>query len=681
MSIININNLTDEQVSEITPPWVARKKSEKDFCEWFSKTKESLEKISEERIQTHVNNILWYTGEYDRTLEYRLIVPGQGERVIPRKVLPRIFSHLYDITEQRVSKLSALKPAFEVVPTNREQSDWKLSRLYKLALDAIGRRCRMDFLMQEVERWNAVCGEILVSVEYNDSIGDRKSSNSYQRIGDVDIHLKEPWTWLPCPARRRTDLTWGIEIYEILHIEEAKKKYDAPWLEKDSKKYIFSFNRDIAEKREDEIVIYRLIEIPNRYDEKGMMVYFANDRILKEEQEYPYSHYEFPWEWHTDIDIPGRLFPLSFYQHLQPIQHVYNRLTSIMVRNALLVGHPHILMPKGAAKIEAFGNAPTAIEWIGQVEPRVVTFNSIPQEFFQLRKEVRDEMGIIGGIQGVSRGAPPANVRAASMLKFYEEQEQQRASTQIIKHNELIRRIFIKAASVIGDYYPATSKERMIRVVGRENQYLVEEFSGSKPSSEYDIVIMNSTGFSESKAGRLEELQMIEQFAPGLLSPEQKADVLELRNTTKAYDIMTAALRQAERENEAFIDGKDVPLPRPYQDLFIHWKTHIILFNSSMWEERVPKEAKEKAFDHILVTERLMYEKGRENPAFAQMLSQLPGYPIFWKLPPQPQTQPSPMDMAKNQQPGNGAAPTPPMPPMGPEGGAMPPLNEGIPNA
>lgn len=673
MATVDLQSSAREESLEITPPWLVKKKSKKEKEEWFEKTKTALEKVSEGRIQTHVNNILWYTGEYDRTMEYRLVVPGQAERPVSRRVLPRIFSHLYDITEQRVSKLSALKPSFDVVPTNNEQSDQKQARLYKLALDAVARRSNMDFLMQAVERWCAVCGEVLVSVEYNEDIGDRVSKKSYKRVGDVEIKLKAPWTWLPAPARSRDDVTWGIDIVEVIHIEEARKKYKKPSLKQDNKRYIYHFNQDIAEKREDEIVIYRVIEIPNRYDEEGYVAYFASGELLEEAEEYPYSHYGFPFEWHTDIDIPGRLFPVSFYQHLQPIQHVYNRLTSIMVRNALLVGHPHILLPKGSAKIESFGNAPTAIEWVGAVEPKVVTFNSIPREFFELRKEVRDEMGMIGGIQGSSRGAPPSNTRAASMLRFYEEQEQQRASTQIIKHNELIRRIYIKAASVIGDKYPVTSRDRLIRVVGRENQYLIEKFAGSKPSAEYDVIIMNSTGFSESKAGRLEEIQIIEQVSPGLLSPEQKADVLELRNTGKAYDIMTAALRHAERENDAFIDGIDVPLPKPHQDLIVHWRAHVILLNSAMWEEKVPQEFKEKAYDHILVTERLMEEKASKNDAFKQALSTLAGYPIFWEISPQPQ--PTPVAGPQAPQPPQ-AQSLPPAIPQGMESGP-PTVGEG----
>lgn len=640
MSIgIDISQTGADAPAKLTPPWIAKKKKMEDRKAWFAESLNALETFSEERITTHVNNILWYTGEYDKTAEYKLTVPGQSEKALSRKILPRIFAHLYDITEQRVSKLSRYKPTFEVVPTNTEQTDWKQARLYKICLDALARRSHMDFLMQEVERWNAVCGEVLITVRWNKNIGDRVKPGSIERVGDVEVSLKEPWTWLPEPKRHRSDVLWGIDLVEILHVEEAKKRYGKN-IKPDGKKYVYSFNSDLDEKREDEIVVYRVIEKPSEFSPDGTEeIWIGGELIdeLKSDASYPYSHMGFDFEWYTDIDIPGRLFPLSFYQHLKPVQNVYNKLTSMMVRNATLVGHPHILMPKGAAKIEAFGNAPTAIEFSGPVEPKIATFNSIPQDFFAFRKEVLGELSQISGIQGISRGAPPSNTRAASMLRFYEEQEEQRASTQIIKHNELIRSIYLKAASIMGDYYPSKEgKARLIRVLGENNRYMIEEFTGSKPSSEYDVNIINSSGFSESRAGRLEELELIEKIAPGLMTQAQKADVLELKNTQKAYDIMTSALKHAEQENEMFLDGKKVPPPKPYQDLIVHWTTHSILFNSSTWEMNVPEESKEEAYLHQMATERLMEEKARVNAAFAQQLAMLPGYPSFWSVTPAP---------------------------------------------
>lgn len=642
------------ELKPLTPAWtVLGKKSKDNTLKWFGEAKENLQKLSEDRIQACVNNILWYTGEYTQIYDRRSLSPGRQEQPLQKRVLPRVFNHLFDITEQRVSRLSRYKPSFDTVPTNRETKDYKVARLIKVALQAFARRVQMDFLMQDVERWAAVCGEILIGTEWNPHIGDRKSFRSVERIGDVDAYIKAPWTYFPAPKTRWEDVDWCLDIKEVIHIDEARKKYGKNSLEPDNKKNIFDFNEGIDEKREDEVVVWRVIQLPCEYLPNGGILTVINNTIVGEEYDrYPYSHYGFPWERHTDIDVPGRLFGVSFYQQLKPMQNAYNRLTSVMVRNALLVGHPHILMRKGAAKIESFGNAPTVIEYNSPEAPTALTWNSIPQEFFQLRKEIKEEMGQISGIMGVSRGAPPSGARAASMLKFYEEQEEQRASTQIIKHNELIRRIYLKAASIIGDYYPTTSKERMIRVVGKENQYLIESFEDTKISSEYDVIIVNSTGFSESMAGRLEEVQLLLQVAPNILSPDQIADVLELKNPQKAYDISTAALKESEEENQMALDGKELPQPQPYQDLIVHWRTHMILLNNFTWEMNVPKDVKEMMYEHMTATEMLMQMKAQQNAAFAEILGALPGYPAFYNLQPEP-----PKPEGQQQQPA--------MPPMG----------------
>jgi hypothetical protein len=59
----------EEQVVELIPAWTVRKKSKKEREDWFEKTLEILEKYSQTRIQTHVNNVLWFTGDYDKTSE------------------------------------------------------------------------------------------------------------------------------------------------------------------------------------------------------------------------------------------------------------------------------------------------------------------------------------------------------------------------------------------------------------------------------------------------------------------------------------------------------------------------------------------------------------------------------------------------------------------------------------
>lgn len=664
----------DANAKSIEPPWVTWSKNagKKTREEWFANTYPLLEKMSESRISTFANNLLWYTGEYEKTMEYRLVVPGRGEQVLTRKTLPRIFNHLFDITEQRASQMSRYKPSFDVVPTNREETDRVMAKLIRICLDAMSRRVQMDFLMQEIERWVAVFGECLLGIEWNSKIGDRKSRGSVERVGDVDVYLKAPWTYFPAPKRRWQDVDWCIDIWDVIHVEEAKKRY-GKGVDSDGSEGVFRFDQNILPKEKDEVILYRVIQLPTEYLPEGNVTYFVNNKIVDEEEKFPYSHNEFPWERHTDIDVPGRLFPISFYQHLQPIQHVYNRLTSVMVRNALLVGHPHILNPRGSGvKREAFGNAPTEITYnpVNGVEPKIVTFSSIPQEFFQLRTEVKQELGQVSGTQNALRGNPPPGTRAASMLRWFEEQQETRLSTTIIKHNEFIRRTFWKAASVIGDYYPKASKDRLLRVLGRENEYLMQNFDAAKISSEYDVIILNSAGFSTTMSGRLEEISLITQIEKDtgqqILSPQEKADILEAKNPQKAYDIVTSAQKTADLHNEWFLSGKDVPEPKMYWDLLTHWRTTSILMNSPQWE-RVGEEKQKSAENHLLMLEDLMTRKAEKSPTFATKVMQLEGFPSMFVPAPTAAADPGP-----NATPPEGAPAGPP--PVGAETGAMPGL-------
>lgn len=673
MAIGDLMDFSTEGQAEsqtITPPWVLwnKKKSPKsDREEWFKNTYPILEKMSETRILTFANNLLWYTGEFEKTMEYRLVVPGQGERVLSRRTLPRIFNHLFDITEQRVSQMSRYKPDFDVLPTNKEEVDRAMSKLVKLCLQAISRRAQMDFIMQEVERWTAVFGECLISVDWNKNIGDKKSKKSLERVGDVELCLKSPWTYLPAPKRRYQDVDWAIDLQEILHVEEARSRYGSK-IEPDGRAGVFTFDSEILPKSKDEVVVYRLIQLPSEFIPSGNISYFVDGKLVQEEEEYPYSHNEFPWERLTDIDVPGRLFPISFYHHLQPVQHVYNRLTSVMVRNALLVGHPHILNPRGSGvSREAFGNGPTEIAYnpVGGLKPEMVTFPSIPQEFFQLRSEVKQELGQIAGSQNALRGNPPSGTRAASMLRWFEEQQEQRLSTTILKHNEFIRRCFWKAASLVGDYYPKTGKERLIRVLGKENEYTIKPFiSGDvKLSSEYDVVILNAAGFSNTMSGRLEEISLITQIEKDkqmqILTPQEVADVLEAKNPQKAYDILTSAQKSANIYNEKFLAGEPVPEPKPYWDLIVHWRTLRILMNSPQWED-VEQAKKDAAEIHLMMLEDLLSQQAVKSPAIAQQLTTM-DFPTVFTPAPQP----------KPEEP----ATSPAAPPVDPAMmGAMPPM-------
>lgn len=661
----------ESEYGPIKPVWVnGANKDKKKFVEWFNNTAKTIVRINQDRIFEQTQNLLWYTGEWEYWYAgRRAIVPGKlsGEGA-ERRTQPVVINHLYDLTEQRISRLSRYKPAFDVLPANEEYRDRTAAKLQKQILDFIARRQQVDFKITELERWNAVFGEIYLMVEWNDSLGDKRKDGT--RTGDVSWKIRDPrWVFLD-PKRQYEDCRWAIEIFEVINREEAKKRYGVKDIPDDARGDVILGDVGMYDLMKDDVVVWRFHYKPDSILEEGLVAKVVGGEVVEfENEEYPYSHGDFPWERHTDIDVPSRLYGSSFYRNLKPMQRLYNKHTAMISRNIALTAHPKWMMPQGSCNVKALGNSVTIVEYRGGVAPQLVTFPSTSSEVFAFRDSMRDEMSIVAGIQGVSRGEPPPGVKAGIALQFLEEQEASRANTQIIKHNDLIRRAFTKTASIVGDYYPETSKERLIRVVGKNNEWAVQSLDGLKASSGYDIIILNSTALSESKAGRIQQIIELNQYFQGLISPEQAADLLDLAQPNKFYDITTAAIKQAESENEDILDGKKVSHPQKFEDHLNHWRTHIIRMQSRTFKEQVPEERQQELFDHVGMHEMLMLEIAQTNPGYNQVLAQLPNFPIFFPLPP-----PLPQPMAA--QPGvNSAMPPSSLGGLPPD--AQPPLEGG----
>lgn len=622
-----------DQRCAIKPLWSADNwKSEKGFIAWFYEQLPIFEAVHEKRIANCINNVLWFTGEYDGNTEYRMINPDRGvSTAVPKYMVPVVISHLYDLTEQRVASLAVNKPNFEVRAHNSDEAGDRTSASHmKTMISAVRRTQRVDSKYSETDRYNAIFGEAWLGIEWDETIGPKGKNG--KPIGDVRVSLKEPFWIMYEPKRDFERVNCLIEIYDVMHIEEVNKKYKTN-LKADELNAIWSFEQSgLYQKDADEIVIYRYLEKPNEYNPDGCEVLVAGNKVLKRSDKWRYNHGDFPYERITDIDVPGRLFPISFYNYLIPIQHQYNKMTSMINRSITMFCHPKWFMTKGSCKVESLGNSSTIVQVTpGAQNPKLEIFPSIGQEQFKYRDSLRTEMSMIGATQGVSRGEPPPGARAASMLRFYEEQEQQRRGTTIDKRQEFIRRSYSKIGSVIQQFYPE-NKERIIRHIGRQNRYDLLRMDETDINTPYDIDINNASSFSESKSARMEEVAFALEKLPGTVTPEQAADVLGYASPEKFYDVVTAALKEAENENSDFMDGKPVPAPEACEDVLMHRKTHLIMMQTAGWK-RLPQKLKDATVQHVKYTEMIMYERARKSLMFAQILSQLPDFPIY--APPQ----------------------------------------------
>jgi len=632
-------------------------KKTKDLLDWLKNTAEALENQATTRHTEHKKNLEAYRGvtnlgktSHRSRSESQLYLNQTNKFVV---------NHLHDITETKVSQMCRIKPSVEVLPTNDDYDDKNAASACKSLINHIWNNNDIDDLLRKMQRQCRIFGESYLFIEWDTEKGDLhpayvqardmgavielmnsqgesqfddhgvpKQIKKEVRIGDIKYEILPPWKVLLQRKTDFNDVDYCIKVSTVA-TEDLKKKYP-----KYSKKFQSDRNLKSVEIEqltdrvlEDQTLVYELYHKNTELVPGGLYAKFVKEAIL-DKTPLPYSHGNLPFERLTDIDVPDQLNGASGYDMVRPIQNMHNNLSTLLAKNIYLTGHAKWVMPRGACKIEALGNDSTIVQYQGPVPPQLIQTQPNPPEAYNFREMLVQEMGQVYGVQGVSRGNPPKGITAAVALQFLNEQEQERANSDVAKHNHLIQAVAEKTLAVCGDYYQIDDG-RMLRILGTDNKFALRHFDSANLSKNYDIRIEVGTGLPESKAGRLQRIIEIMQLKPDLLSNERWIDLLDIGNTDKMTNLITAAVRSAESENEDLLAGRAVSDPQDFEDHILHWRTHTKAVQSRAFKEEVPIKEQQAMLEHIALTEFAMIEKAKVNPLFQSHLATLPMFPVY----------------------------------------------------
>jgi hypothetical protein len=564
------------------------------------------------------------------------------------------------MTETRISQLCRIKPAVEILPTNDEYEDRNAAKTVKYLMDHLWYVNNIEELRQRMLRNTFIFGESYCFVLWNKDKGDLHPSyvkardrgvdlqlmdkgepvldeegspmpidmETPIRVGDIDYQIEVPWRVYLQRQKNFDKVEYCFRV-SVESTETLKKMYPNKKLELKNSVNIKAYNSDDLTEHllEEETVVYEFYHKETKFCPKGYYVKFTKDTIL-EMDFLPYSHGNLPIVRMTDMDIPEVLNGISTYEMVRPIQTMHDNLSTLLAKNIYMMGHAKWVMPRGACKIESLGNDNTIVQYQGPVPPQMLQTQPNPPEAYNYRNMLRDEMGQIYGIQGVSRGQPPKGITAAVALQFLNEQEQERNSTSVIKHNEMLKQLAKMTIAVAGDYYDIDDG-RMVRIVGKNNKYSIRHFDSANLSKNYDIRLELGTGLPESKAGKVQRIVEIMQMKPDLLANERWIDLLDLGNSDKMNSLITVGIRAAESETEDIMSGRPVADPEEFEDHITHWKVHTKAIQERTFKEECPLEYRKEMLEHIAVHEYLMIEKAQQNPLFQAKLAELPLFPIF----------------------------------------------------
>jgi hypothetical protein len=641
--------------------------NDKEILNWLLAESDYLAHENEQRIRIQRRNLALYKGIQYQESEARA---ENRDRAADRSTFLRkiVANHLFDLTKNRASRLIKFRPAVAILPTNDELEDKLSAKACKALLDHIWYENDFEGQIQlQLATHAMIMGESYLFVLWNpdmgpinpaylkarkkygkekiplmdadgqpvkDNAGNPRYVDKPVRVGDVDYQLELSPEVLLDKAPKYEQVRHCF-VSKVVPIEELRIKY--PELSakiKSHSEQIYDYDRMELRPTRNEVKVYTFLAKKQPGMEKGRRIVFTRDCIL-ENEEAPWSHDGLPFIRFTDIDFPGELYGHSFFEIIKGLTGTYNNLTNMILRNILLVSHPKWMVPAGSVALEKLGNDITIVQYKGPTPPTLGVAQTTPPEVYKFRDQLKEEFQQIAGVFGVSRGEPPPGIKAGVALQFLSEQESERYNELVLKWNECIRAVAELTLSVAADGYDE-SDERMVRVVGKNNEYLTEFFRAADLNHDYDIRIQNSSALPKSVAARTQTLLDLSERFPQQFTGEQVIDMLDLAQSDKFIDGATVAVRSAEAETEKLLEVTpqvaEAMAPQEFENHLIHWRIHTKQIQEFSFKYKTQPEKQKNLVDHVFTHEMFMVEQAKVNPKFAEMLAQLELFPMFYKI-------------------------------------------------
>lgn len=683
-----------ESQFDFRPLYSIRYEKKEELRKWLSDTLEALQLEAGPRTENQFRNIMFYKGIH--TLSKNQEIRAETYDNQPISMENRfVMNHILEFTQQKQARLMRYSPTINVFPWNNTYADRLGARLGKKIIDSAFYIHRFEDLLQQVTLEAAICGESFLFFEWDKYAGDidpeveaaeqrakifgdfvnedgeKIDLKSIERVGDHKIDTPLPFQVLHQPKAKWKDVDYVFKA-TIKHIDEvrAENQLDQAALDEiDRRAAVRNYKAGHFEDFGRNVVQWEFYHRRHRFVPNGFYAKFF-DGVILSMGELPYSHGGLPCVRFTDYDDPTNAHGRSFYESLKLPSVMINNMMKIAYRSFAIAAYPKLIMQEGSCNMYSMANGPFVVEVTpGALEPKIVSFNAVNRDFFPLSEHVERFMEKNSGTFGISRGEQLPNARARSILNFYEEQEQERESTQIRKFSAFIEKSAKMILANSADFYKPDDG-RTIKVVGKNNTYkLIKVTEETKLSSDWNVKVQRTTALSESKQGRIDQISTLstiplaDQESPGLFTREQILSMIEVADTSTFFEMATASAERAHSENEDLFEGRDVAPPQEYQAHLVDWNVHFHWIQSREFSETdgVPEEVRTKTLEHLAAHEMFLYNKAKTNFALANVLASNKYFPAVFQL--SPQDLPLSQILILLQQP-----PMPPMAPQPPQG-------------
>jgi hypothetical protein len=650
--------------------------SEDTILNWFKDEMNFLRNINVTRMQKIKNNYLRYKGyQYLNSVYYPRDVLETQRKYTPQMVLPL----LADACDEKVARLMEFKPNVVVMPVNDEQRDKIDAKIAKRFLDHVDYVQKIDSKFRAITKGSKIAGECFAWIRWNpdlgEVLGDVKivakakevgSENKHQseaiRQGDIEI-VKKTAEYVLYERAESWDKVNYCFIIEFDYVEALKLDYPekADSIREDSDAKVFDFDRMEDMHLAGMCKKIHFYHRRTKYLPEGFEACFVASALLKSGP-LSYQHGELPIERLADIENENELSGQSFFDKVKSIAAQINNSLNSVVKMMMIAGYAKWFVEGGSVDDQALNNDISIVKIKpGSRAPVLAQANPVGAQHFQFIEKLQEWFYQFAKSNSVVRGEPPPGVTASVALQYLSESESRRMTTEVQQLNQFVRNVYDKILKTAGQFYKP-DEPRTLLIIGKDNRWETTPLDVKTLSKPYSVMIQNTSGLSDSKAMRTQQLIDLNAAFPNQFPKEQVLEMTGLGQGEKFMDVGSAAARAAEQENEHIQDGKGQIEPAEYELHLTHWRIHVQSIQAMGFKEKASPEIQEAMKAHIMAHEYMLGDQAMKNPAMLQQLGLVPEFPIFATPPP---VAPMPMDaMAPLPEEAAQPAPLPPEAPV-----------------
>jgi hypothetical protein len=452
-----------------------------------------------------------------------------------------------------VSMITSDRLAFEVIAMSDDESVFCVNKVAKAIISDVVNRKNLDKLQDTAVETALVYGSAYYHPTWNTSEGEPyiNQGNTVLYEGDINISVLNPFE-IYFDRRKKSfdDVDWVL-------IKKRVNKYTlmaqfpniADDIESADTIDIYELDTNEVNTDDDLVIVYEFYHKSTPAIPGGRMTVFSNADTVYFDGDNIYDC--LPVVPVVPCDIANSQWGYALYSDLMPLQEMLDNEMSCIASNHMAFGVSNIIVPDSSdLRVEDLGGMRFLKVSSDSNPPSVLNLAQTSGELFKMIDECKKGLQAISGINNTIRGIENMDKMSGVAIATLSQNALKFASPYLKANTIALEQTLLK---VVKFFKMFANTERIIPIVGANQQYIAFRFDSSKIEEVKSIKIRPRNPLADSIAGRVEIAnQLLDKQL--IKNPQDYLRIIEHGDLNELTDEVYSEIELIESENEMLMN-------------------------------------------------------------------------------------------------------------------------------